>query len=486
MKQRPPSLPLALCLLPLAFAACSSPAPEPSDAHAAVVTSAPVLGVPGGQDAADHGCNVVLRSVSRVPGNTGGYQTHCVPGSNCWYVWEGLLEVSAEAVDLGASPVVLFQSGSDQTWWKVEATPVQSGDGQHLYSFRLDEHTVPDGMSMTSLMQTKLLLAPAIIMPDESRLFDHNRNPGDFDNYVLDANDTWSIANDASVCPSTTQRSEIHFRSDWSNVQQGALVAGGSVTIDYDLQRLPQCFGSLYEGSPSWNTEAHARFLPGGEVVSGPVSEFAYVDGVGNQVVSIPWELAIPSNADRVEFWFETGGSACDTAWDSNFEANFSFPVQASGVQASVVWAGDGGAVIARGFCEGSESQGIPASIVLDSWALTRAECMWVDIDVYAPGVTDRNDAHPEWLEAQAVFSRDGSAPEHGWLQFVGRVGHNYRYRWQLREANDFMVTPWDRIDYGFRFSVDGNTWFEEGATRTIDRGADWCPATYWGSEKCP
>ncbi|MFW5739421.1 MAG: DUF6209 family protein, partial [Myxococcota bacterium] len=377
------------------------------------------------------------------------------------------------------------QSGSDNTWWQVEAEAVDAPDGQNLYAFRLDEHTVADGMSMTSLMRTRIELAPAIVMPDDSRLFDHNRNPGDFDNYVLNSDNSWSIENDLSVCSNVMQHSAIHFRSDWRNVQHGALVAGGTVTVDYDLQRLPQCFGSTYQGSPSWSTTAHARFLPSGDVTSGPVSAFAYDDDTGNHVEPIAWELSIPNGAQGVEFWFETGGSSCSTEWDSNFGNNFGFPVEPAPINATIGWAGDGGSVIARGMCDSAQTDGIPQTIVLDSWALTRADCMWVDIDVYAPGITDQPAEHPEWIEAQVIVDRDGSGPEYQWLTFVGRAGNNYRYRWNLWEGNDFIYTPWDRIDYGFRFSIDGASWFEEGVERSIERGDDWCPLTYWGEEKC-
>lgn len=473
-----------LCLL-AAATACSSATTDEQLDSATVAASAPMLGVPGGQDAADHACNVVLRSVARVPGNGGGYETNCVPGSSCWYIWDGTLELSDEAAEIGATPIVLFQSGSDQTWWKVTGKALPSTDGRNLFSFRLDEHTVPDGMSMTSLMRTKIQLAPAIEMPDDSRLFDHNRNPGDFDNYVLDSNNSWSIGDDVSVCSSTEQRSEIHFRSDWQNVQQGALVAGGSVTVDYDLSRLPQCMGSTYQGSPSWNTTAHARFLPSGDVISGPVSEYAYSESTGNQVVPVPWQIDIPNNASSVEFWFETGGMSCNTNWDSNFGSNFRFPVLSSPVNATIGWAGDGGATISRGMCESRMTNGLPGTIVLDSWALTRAECLWVNIDVYAPGITDQHEQHPEWLEARAVFSRDGAEPSTRWMSFVGRVGNNYRYRWDLRDGNDFVYTPWDLIEYSFQFSVDGNTWFDAtqsgGEPFTVQRGEDWCPSTYWG-----
>jgi len=139
----------------------------------------------------------VLRSIARVTNNTGGYQSNCVPGGSCYYVWQGILDLSADAVAAG-TPAVLFQSGSDPTFYKAVATSVV-GSG-HLYSFKLDNHTVSEGMSTTSLMRTRIQVAPVLEMKDGSRLFDHNRNPGDYDNYVLIDSNGWSVQDDVSIC----------------------------------------------------------------------------------------------------------------------------------------------------------------------------------------------------------------------------------------------------------------------------------------------
>lgn len=454
-----------------------------SDTSYVSSSAAPMLGVEGGQDGADRSCHVMLRKISRVANNTGGYQTSCVPNGGCYYVWQGELELSDEAVSLGATPVVLLQTGSNPNWWRFEAEPTATAG---RYAVRIDEHTVADGMSTTALMRTVMQLAPAIELPDGSRLFDHNRHPGDFDNYVLDSSNGWAIADDPAACTDVTQQSYLRFQQDWRNVQQGALVAGGRVSVDYDLARLPQCVGSTYQGSPAWSTLAHARFRPSGVMTSGPVSEYAYVQNVGYEVVPVAWELELPVGTTSVELWFETSGESCATSWDSNYGANFVFPVLAAPALGGVGWVGDGGVVVARGSCSSAETSGIPESVVLDSWALTRADCLWADIDVYAAGITDQSAQHPEWLEAQVAFSRDGGEIATRWLSFVGRVGNNYRYRWQLWDGNDFIHTPWDAIAYGFRFSLDGSSWTDDGMPYRITRGADFCPADYWGPEHCP
>jgi hypothetical protein len=137
----------------------------------------------------------------------------------------------------------------------------------------------------------------------------------------------------------------------------------------------------------------------------------------------------------------------------------------------------------------------VPEPLTLDSWALTRATCLYVDVDVWVPGITDAPIARPELLLAQVQYRRDGGELQTGWLEFVGRFGNNYRYRFDPSRAGiDFIYSSWDKIAYALRFSADGNTWYQVaqgagpdgGTLRTIARGADWCPQTYWGAAKCP
>ena len=228
--------------------------------------------------------------------------------------------------------------------------------------------------------------------------------------------------------------------------------------------------------------------MPSGETFSGPLSEFVYNDEYSYyQVTPVGWDLAIPLGAESVEFWFETGGAACSTAWDSNYGSNFSFPIEAAPIDAQVGWAGDGGYVISRGMCGSAMEEGIPDTIELDSWALTRAECKWVYIDVYAPGITDQPVQHPEWLEAQAVTSRDGAEAEMGWFAVHGSgweqlslsVEHGRRKRLHLH-----TVGP-DRV----WLPVLGRTATLGLTTALATRSREvptWCPTTYWGDEKCP
>lgn len=433
----------------------------------------PLLGVAAGKDGADHACNVVLRTLARPAGKAGGFATRCTP-SGCFFVWEGTLDVSPAAVAAGAKPQVIYQVGSDPTWWKATVT----GSGEHR-AVRIDDHTVTDGMSLTSLMRTKLRVAPLLEMSDGSRLFDHNRNVGDFDDYVLDATNTWTLNDDPSVCGLPSQAT-LQFGSDWKNTQHGALVAGGKVTVDYALARLLQCVDSRYQGSPAWGITGHARFLPSGTVVDGPLTEYGYAPGTGNVVNPHLWTLELPKGQERVEFWFETGGRTCSPHYDSDYGRNYPFAIQGAATKASVGWAGNLASMISRGCMESDRVSSVAEPLVFDSWVITRAVCKRIEADVWVPGITDASTQRPELVLAQVEVSRDGGAPETAWLDFVGRVGNDYRYRWNV--AVDVVNQPWDTLSWSLRFSTDGNRWTKLGP-RTIKRGADFCPTTWTG--KC-
>ena len=449
---------------------CAGPTPGSDDSAGAATDSAQAPLVGSGSDSADRACSVVLRTLGRVSNDMGGYKTSCSNGS-CYYVWEGTLQLSDEAAASG-TPAVLFQSGSDPTWWKGTVTALAPADGSNLYSLVLAEHTVADGMSLSSLMHTRIQVAPALVLDDGSRLFDHNRNPGDFDNYVLDSSNGWSVRDDAAVCPAAQPRSTVRFASDWSEVQYGAIVAGGELTVDYDAMRLPQCAASTDRA-----ITASARFTPSGEIVSAPVLSLD-----GGLPAKALWTLDVPVAATGVELWFSTTGAGCETTWDSNYGSNYSFAVAAAGASAQVSWAGDWGSMASRGCLDGDRQGSVAEPWVFDSWVLTQAVCTWAEVDVYAAGLTDGQTEHPELVLAQVVYSIDGAEPQTGWLGYQGRVGNNYRYRWDIGHSGiDFVNVAWDTVTWTLRFSTDGNHWFQVaqgdgpsgGSARTIARGAE-------------
>ena len=166
--------------------ACATSAEDVEPAPAA----APEIKADGG-DAADRGCQIVLRTL----GQPSGLPSNYADGAN-WVVFEGMVDV-AEGAD--GVPAAVFASRSTNGWWKVDAEPVAGGQpGYHQYRFVLDRKTVPMGDN-TSWRNMRIEVIPYLEGADGSRLFDHNRYPGDYDNYVLTA---WEsrYGDDPAVC----------------------------------------------------------------------------------------------------------------------------------------------------------------------------------------------------------------------------------------------------------------------------------------------
>src|SRR4051794_6555851 len=81
---------------------------------------APLLGVNGSGDAADRLCNVVLRELTQATNATNTGASSSCTGGKCWFVWNGTLEVSKDAIAAGAKPYVLFESTTAPgKWFKV-------------------------------------------------------------------------------------------------------------------------------------------------------------------------------------------------------------------------------------------------------------------------------------------------------------------------------------------------------------------------------
>jgi hypothetical protein len=239
--------------------------------------------------------------------------------------------------------------------------------------------------------------------------------------------------------PGVAPSALLEFQVGWVQVQRGALSPGTHVDVTHDAARLSAC--------PAPTIFSFARFLPGGETFSS--DEHLSFD--------------VPAGATSVQLWFHAVAPGCEQ-WDSDYGRNWRFPVVAA-APAAVGWAGDWGSSTDRA-CE--HVAGVPQPIVIDEYMRERA-CIFVDADVWVPGVTDVAAAHPEWIQAQVVWAKDAQATTSDWLAFQGIVGHNARFRWsvpyELRSLAD-----WTTAHYSFRFSSDGNAW-----TRSAQpSGDDW------------
>lgn len=427
------------------------------------VDEAPLLGS-SGKDSAERGCNLVLRSLSRTRGPTGGFTTRCTAG-RCVVVWTGSLDVAASALAEGARPFVLFKASNATGWTK--ATPsrvVGAPAGFQRFAVRLDRATLEEGLSASGWANASLQVAPYLLATTGARLFDKNRGGGDFDNYVLREANGFAVAPDDAVCaPVQKPLAQLEFSAGFRSTQQGALIQGGLATLRYDAQRLPACRGT-HNGFPAWEVEAAVRFLPGGEVLRGFLRER-------------PFTFEVPATATRAEVWFRnfTGaGSTCE-AWDSNQGQNYGFSVEPR-APAKVAWVGNLGSSFSR---DCARRDGVPSPAVLDGYIRERA-CSFLDVDVYVPGLTDASALKPWAIAAQAQLGLDGIGIAPSWLTFVGRFGNDYRYRLELPRDTLYYGSKWRSFSAALRFSTDGTTWTSAPAVE-LSRAPSWCnPA--WGS----
>jgi hypothetical protein len=442
---------------------------EPMDFES--VVDAPLLGA-NGRDAAERGCNIVLRSLERGAAS-------CTSGV-CWWSWTGLIDVSNTAVAEGARAKVLFKNIDATPWSSVSTTKTTGAPaGFTRYRFRLVRDTIRDGMSATAYSRANVQVAPYLLTTTGARLFDHNRVPGDLDAYVLNQAGGWKVGPDAAICSGDVVVSRaLEFQSGYRQQQRGTLVAGEPVVINYAIDRLATCRGT-HNGFPAWDVQAYARFSPSGTIVNGTVRGFDAPNGVPSNAgaKSVPLELTIPSGTTSVELWFRNSSGAgmnCE-AWDSNNGSNYRFTVSAAS-PARVQWVGNAGSSFSRA-C--ARQDGVPASTTLDSYAQSRA-CMFVEVDVYVPGLTDSGDAQSGAVFAQAELKRDGVAMPASELSFVGRVGNDYRFHFEVPKSELFYGPKWQTFEYGFRFSTDGRVWTRE-ATRTVVRDVSFCNPAWAG-----
>lgn len=186
----------ALVVLPLLLSACAIGAAEPTESGASLAADAPLVGVDGSGDSADTSCNVVLRSMMRIPNNTGGYVTR---GSGSW-VWRAVVDVADAAAGEGGSPSVLYKPAGSDGWKSVVATQESKGDGFTRFVAEVWEGMPAEGMSGTALRSTRVPVIPYLKLADGGRLFDHNRIADPMGSYVISGEAGLAIGEDASIC----------------------------------------------------------------------------------------------------------------------------------------------------------------------------------------------------------------------------------------------------------------------------------------------
>src|SRR5262245_6906781 len=64
----------------------------------------------------------------------------------------------------------------------------------------------------------------------------------------------------------------LRFQSGWREEQEGEIVQGGKLRVEYSADRLPDYRGT-FKNRPTWDIVAMVLFSPGGQLVSGSVAK---------------------------------------------------------------------------------------------------------------------------------------------------------------------------------------------------------------------
>jgi len=150
-------------VMSLALVACGGGGPElfPADK--------PELGKADSGDEADRLCRVVLREMRSLR--------------------EGFLDVDTVEIDRGGSPVVMFTFNGNEFF---ELRGLNSVDGG-VAGYTRFKFEIPDQGDTAQIIP--------YVKTAGGRLFDHNRNPNDNDNYVVTRANGFTVALDEATCP---------------------------------------------------------------------------------------------------------------------------------------------------------------------------------------------------------------------------------------------------------------------------------------------
>ena len=399
--------------------------------------SAPLVGVDGSTDAADRACHVVLREFERARNGPFTYQTN---GAS--WVWEGFVDVSEAATAEGLEPRLLFHVDGDATWHVADALPSDAvaPSGFVRWRVRLDQG-VP-GPSTPDVTTTQVQVVPFLALDGGGRLFDHNRFPGELDNYVLAWEWDFKVTRADAVCPPTGDPppARVVFRADHGEEQIGGIVPGGALRVEYDAARLTTCRHSQ-GGNPLWDITAHVRWEP-----SFALAHASVRDGAAT--------FTVPAGTQHVMMWFEnTSASGCQ-AWDSDFGANYHFDVLAP-----PAWVGNATVRLQRDTSDPCAGAALDGGFSFDTWVRERAAITNACLQVWQPGVTDR-DGVEVWKKLDVSVRHRGRGTNTPWriapVPFDRRVDNDARFAFNLRSIDPFRpytcpdvpVTPVDGGQY--------------------------------------
>jgi hypothetical protein len=252
-----------------------------------------------------------------------------------------------------------------------------------------------------------------------------------------------AIDADANGCPDSCEPEELECTSDeciptvdftagWKETLSLPIVAGGKLKLRYDWERLPNCRGTKY-GFPAWSIIVWYSF----DLNSGAQYVPAWTKSDNYSMIPDEPIIDVPANATRVWLWAQNNNAFGCNQYDSDFGANYEFPVfSGETLSQPVGWAGDVNFVV-------SQAGALSLLGALNPvWSVSSLGASgiytWIQFEVWVPGITDRAyqnaDVRAEVarvaLDARAVAPSLGPSPFP--LEFVGVDGNNFVYRWDL------------------------------------------------------
>lgn len=136
-----------------------------------------------------------------------------------------------------------------------------------------------------------------------------------------------------------TSEATVTFTSDYQMKVVGTPKAGGTLVVDYALDRLPQCRGNVGGGGPAWNIGGYYS-LNGGEP---KLFEVTALNADNTDRVTKPARIKLDQGGD-LALWFEvSSGFGCheyDSAFGNNYHVDVTGTVPEAG--ASITFGKDG------------------------------------------------------------------------------------------------------------------------------------------------
>lgn len=127
----------------------------------------------------------------------------------------------------------------------------------------------------------------------------------------------------------------LRFLLGWRELQEGPITPGGTLIVDYDPNRLPNC-RLQWHGAQVWGISVTIVFHPRGQTLTGSVLEEIRQPPISGAIVDLrpkAYVVTVPTDATSVEMWFHNSyrmSSSCD-AWDSRFGQNYVYTVVPEG-----------------------------------------------------------------------------------------------------------------------------------------------------------